>query len=128
MDSRIAIEARSLSIGYPGRNGRRRTVVHPSLDLTLFRGEVTALLGRNGAGKSTLLRTLCGLQRPLGGEILIESRPLADYRAGELSARVGVVLTERTQAVRYGRPAFCASFLLQTGGCCCMMKNVPHLF
>ena len=98
MDSRIAIEARSLCIGYPGRGGRRRTVVHPSLDLTLLRGEVTALLGRNGAGKSTLLRTLCGLQRPLGGEVLIEGRPLADYRAGELSARVGVVLTERTQA------------------------------
>ena len=91
-----AIETRNLCIGYTSRAGRR--IVHPGLDLKLFAGEVTALLGRTGAGKSTLLRTLSGLQPVLDGTVLIEGRPLGSYSPGELSAKVGIVLTERTQA------------------------------
>ena len=91
-----AIETRNLCIGYMSRAGRR--IVHPGLDLKLSAGKVTALLGRNGAGKSTLLRTLCGLQPALSGTVLIDGRLLSNYTPGELSAKVGIVLTERTQA------------------------------
>ena len=89
-----AIETRALSIGYPVRGGARR-VVHAGLDLQLSAGSVTCLLGRNGAGKSTLLRTLCGLLPPLGGEILLDGRPLRAFSPEALSAQVGVVLTDR---------------------------------
>ena len=104
MQPTVAISTHQLCIGYSGRSGRHRSlslskrVVHPELDLQLYAGEVTALLGSNGAGKSTLLKTLCGLLPPLRGEIFIEGKPLAGYTPGELSAQVGVVLTERTQA------------------------------
>ena len=96
MDDSIAISTEKLCIGYTVRNGVR--VVHPELDLQLFRGEVTALLGRNGAGKSTLLKTLCGLLPPLHGEVFIEGKPLGSYRPEQLSTCVGVVLTDRTMA------------------------------
>lgn len=96
MASRIAISTHQLGIGYTGRGGTH--VVHPDLNVQLFRGEVTALLGSNGAGKSTLLKTLCGLLPPLHGEIFIEERPLPSYRPEQLAASIGVVLTERTQA------------------------------
>ena len=96
MERTPAIETRDLCIGYPIRGGKR--IVHPDLDLKLFGGQVTALLGRNGAGKSTLLRTLCGLQPALGGTVVIDGRLLDNYTPGELSAKVGIVLTERTQA------------------------------
>jgi iron complex transport system ATP-binding protein len=96
MNARIAIRTHQLRIGYTGRNGVR--VVHPELDLELYRGEVTALLGRNGAGKSTLLKTLCGLLPPLGGEVLVEGKALGSYRPEHLSTCVGVVLTDRTMA------------------------------
>ena len=96
MPQEPVIETRKLAIGYTGRGGRH--TVHPGLDLQLFAGQLTCLMGRNGAGKSTLLKTLCGLLPPLGGTVLVEGRPIRDYTPEQLAARVGVVLTERTQA------------------------------
>lgn len=42
------------------------------VDVAVRCGEVLALLGANGAGKTTLLRALCGLLRPLAGEVTLE--------------------------------------------------------
>lgn len=43
-------------------------------DLELYRGGITALMGRNGSGKSTLLRTLVGLHRPDAGAVTLAGR------------------------------------------------------
>ncbi len=93
----IAIQATGLSIGYLLKGGSRK-VVNQQLDLKLYPGEVTCLLGLNGAGKSTLLRTLCGFQPPLEGTILLMGKPLTDYSQSLFSLTVGVVLTEKTNA------------------------------
>ncbi len=55
--------------GVARRDGPRMRL-HP-LDLTLHRGEVTALLGVNGAGKSTALALLAGALRPSQGHIRV---------------------------------------------------------
>lgn len=91
------IETSHLSIGYPLKGGRRK-VIHDDLNLRLYPGRVTCLLGLNGAGKSTLLRTLCGFQPPLGGDIFLMGQPLASYSQSNFSLTVGVVLTEKTNA------------------------------
>lgn len=39
------------------------------INLSIFRGELTLLLGKNGAGKSTLLKIISGLIRPSAGKI-----------------------------------------------------------
>ncbi len=44
------------------------------VDLEIAAGEVTALIGDNGAGKSSLIKTVSGLWRPDGGEIVWEGR------------------------------------------------------
>lgn len=92
-----SISAKGLSIGYCLKGGRRKTV-HEGLNLNLYPGEVTCLLGLNGAGKSTLLRTLCGFQPVLGGEIDIMGKPLGEYSQRDFSLTIGVVLTEKTNA------------------------------
>ena len=88
------ITASDLSIGY--RTGRRTSIVHRHLSFRLYPGELTCLLGANGAGKSTLLRTLSASQPALGGELLLENRPLAAYSEKERSRRIGMVLTDKT--------------------------------
>jgi len=44
------------------------------VDLTVYPGEVHALLGDNGAGKSTLIKTLSGVHPPTSGSILVEGK------------------------------------------------------
>jgi iron complex transport system ATP-binding protein len=91
------LEASSLSIGYVS-GGRKVNVVHESLNIRLFTGQLTGLLGLNGAGKSTLIRTLCGFQPLLKGNIKLMDRGLADYSPDQLARIIGVVLTEKTNA------------------------------
>lgn len=52
-----------------------RTVLR-DVDLDMEPGEVVALLGSSGSGKSTLLRLVAGLDRPTGGRIEIDGKPV----------------------------------------------------
>jgi len=47
-----------------------------SIDLTVAKGEIHALLGENGAGKSTLVKMLFGSLEPHSGEIRWDGRPV----------------------------------------------------
>jgi iron complex transport system ATP-binding protein len=88
-----AVEVRDLAVGY--RTRRRATSVATGLHALARRGELTVLLGPNGSGKSTLLRTLCGLQAPLAGRVLLDGTDLTRLPPDELARRVAVVLTDR---------------------------------
>ena len=42
-----------------------------SVELALYAGSITALVGENGAGKSTLVKILSGIHQPDGGRITL---------------------------------------------------------
>ncbi len=65
------LEMRNISKTFPGVKALQ------NVQLTIYPGEVHALMGENGAGKSTLMKTLSGAyQADPGGEILIEGKPV----------------------------------------------------
>ena len=56
-----------------------------NLNFQMQAGEIVAIAGPNGAGKTTLVRTLCGLQKPASGSILLDGSPLKDKARKKLS-------------------------------------------
>ena len=69
------IEARQVEKFYGQPGGNRIQVIAP-LDMSIYPGEIVALLGPSGSGKSTLLRMLTGLATPTGGDVLWHNKPL----------------------------------------------------
>ena len=67
--SAIAVQTRGLAVSIDGR------WVIKDLDLSLIRGEFSAIIGPNGAGKTTFLRALAGLE-PSWGEIELDGVPI----------------------------------------------------
>jgi phospholipid/cholesterol/gamma-HCH transport system ATP-binding protein len=59
-----------------------RTVLD-RVNLTIFEGDITTIIGKSGGGKSVLLKHIIGLLRPDDGEILINGRPLKDMTRKE---------------------------------------------
>src|SRR4051794_29929733 len=49
------------------------------------RGEYGAIMGPSGSGKSTLMHCLAGLDRPTGGEVVIEGTSLSGLDDGDLT-------------------------------------------
>jgi len=60
-------------------------------DLSLYQGEVHAVLGENGAGKSTLMKIIMGEHINDGGEILYNGEPLTAHSPGE-ALRLGIAM------------------------------------
>lgn len=90
------ISTRNLEIGFPARRTMRSPkVVAREINVSLKKGQVVCLLGPNGSGKSTLIRTLTGLHAPLGGNIELYGKNLADFSIREIARKISTVLTDR---------------------------------
>ena len=69
-----------------GKNGLKST------DITVKKGEMTALAGASGCGKSTLLNILTGMLRPDSGSVFIKGTDISKLSEKERTAlRSGVI-------------------------------------
>ena len=55
------------------------------VDLSVTKGDWTALAGPSGSGKSTLLHLVGGLDRPTSGTVTVDGEPLNDLSESQLS-------------------------------------------
>ncbi|MFL5280266.1 MAG: sugar ABC transporter ATP-binding protein [Rhodopila sp.] len=79
-DAKPILQMQHVSKTFPGVKALQ------DVQLTIYPGEVHALMGENGAGKSTLMKILSGAYTPdPGAEIRIDGKPV--YITGPLSAK-----------------------------------------
>ncbi|WP_026369335.1 sugar ABC transporter ATP-binding protein [Kallotenue papyrolyticum] len=62
-----------------------------SVDFSLRRGEVMALVGENGAGKSTLIKIIAGVHQPDSGTLAIDGQPVR-LRTPAEAQRLGIAV------------------------------------
>jgi NitT/TauT family transport system ATP-binding protein len=70
------IRAERVEKYYAQPSANRIQVIAPT-DISVYEGEILALLGPSGSGKSTLLRMLTGLSTPSAGQVFWHDRPIA---------------------------------------------------
>ena len=68
------LEVKDLSFGY----GRApQDFVLRNLNLSVEKGACLSILGESGSGKTTLLKIMCGLLKPVSGQVLYEGKALS---------------------------------------------------
>lgn len=112
----MELEAHNLRAGY------ENAVIIEQMNLKIPAHRVTALIGANGCGKSTLLKTICRIQPALGGEVLLDGRPIHEEDSRTLARKLAILpqnptapagLTVR-ELVNYGRAPYRPRFFART--------------
>lgn len=84
------VEFRDVNFTYSVNKG----AVLENISLDVPAGQVLAIVGRSGSGKSTLVSLLPRFYDPDSGLILIDGRPLHDYRLRNLREHISLVSQE----------------------------------
>lgn len=61
------------------------------VSLSLYPGELVALVGQNGAGKTTLTKLVNGLLRPRSGDIQIKGASCKDWKTSQIAQHVSTL-------------------------------------
>lgn len=56
-----------------------------NINMELYEGEFTVIMGPSGSGKSTLLYSLSGMDKPTSGEVLYDDKDIGRFKEKELS-------------------------------------------
>lgn len=80
------LEVKNISKIYTTRFGSAKVQALSNMNFTVEEGEYVAIMGESGSGKTTLLNILASLDKPTGGEVLLNDKNITLIREKELSA------------------------------------------
>ena len=94
---RKILEIRNLTKGFGSRGGYETRVIK-GISMDIFPGDFIAVMGPSGAGKTTLLNLLSTLDKPDGGQILLDGENLETVGNKRLSEirrdKIGFIFQE----------------------------------
>lgn len=80
------LDVRNLKKVYTTRLGSNQVQALSNVNFSVEQGEYVAIMGESGSGKITLLNILASLDRPTGGEVILNGKNTVDIKEKELSA------------------------------------------
>jgi branched-chain amino acid transport system ATP-binding protein len=86
------LQVKDLKVAYGGIHAVK------GIDLEVKQGELVALIGANGAGKTTTLKTLMGMVKPAGGEIIFDGKSTAKLPAHDY-VKQGLVMVPEGRGI-----------------------------
>ncbi len=79
------LEVRDLKKFYTTRLGGAKVQALTSVNFTVEKGEYVAIMGESGSGKTTLLNILAALDKPTGGEVILDGMPLSNIKERDIA-------------------------------------------
>ena len=70
MSTSVALELKNISKRFGDKYANK------NVDLTLYNGEILAILGENGSGKTSMVNMIAGIYYPDEGEIFVDGKPV----------------------------------------------------
>ncbi len=80
------LEAQCLKKIYTTRFGGNQVQALTNVSFSVEQGEYVAIMGESGSGKTTLLNILAALDRPTGGQVLLDGKSMSKVREKEMTA------------------------------------------
>lgn len=80
------LEVNNLKKVYTTRLGGNQVEALKNLSFSVEEGEYVAIMGESGSGKTTLLNILAALDKPTGGQVILNGNNIVDIREKEISA------------------------------------------
>ena len=80
------LEVNNLKKVYTTRLGGNQVEALKNLSFSVEEGEYVAIMGESCSGKTTLLNILAALDKPTGGQVILNGKNIVDIREKEISA------------------------------------------
>ncbi|MCL6606252.1 MAG: ABC transporter ATP-binding protein [Paenibacillus sp.] len=84
-DSNKAVLMQTNKLGKTFSHGGVQQHVLRNLDMTLYKGDFTVIMGSSGSGKSTLLYAISGMDKPTLGDIFFEGQEITGLSNDQLA-------------------------------------------
>lgn len=79
----VLLAAKGIRKAFPGREGQEQIL--KNIDLDIYAGDFTVIMGSSGAGKSTLLYALSGMDSITDGKVLYRGTEISRYKERQMA-------------------------------------------
>lgn len=81
---KVLLSAKGVKKEFPGRQETEQVL--KNIDMDIYEGDFTVIMGASGAGKSTLLYVLSGMDNITAGKVLYREKEISGYKEQQMAA------------------------------------------